>query len=70
MAQPIGIPGRELQRQDSAKGNAHHGRSFEALPVQEFGQIFNEVRQAEPPAQCEAIIFAAQLITYDAVVLS
>src|SRR5439155_27193625 len=60
--QAMRIPSRELEAQDSTKGDTQKGRTFQIMPVQKFSQVRNQVLQIEAAPQREAIIFAAELI--------
>ena len=58
-------PSGQVQRQHAAERDPHHGRSFQAEPVEKFRQVVHEVRQIESAPQRETIVFAAQLVADD-----
>ena len=55
----------QFQRQYPAERNAQDGRALEAVPVEEFAKVVDQVSQAEVTAQGKAIVLTPQLVGDD-----
>src|SRR5262249_36011939 len=66
--QPVRKAGGKFQREHPAEGYAQERRRFQTVPFQEFGQVGDEVFQAEASSQGEAIVLASKLVRDDPII--
>ncbi len=62
LAQPPRVARGKFHGQHSAERDAQQCGFLQAVPIEELGEVVDELGQTEPLAQSEAIVLAAELI--------